>query len=94
MFVDWCDRHGIARLYIQPGKPVQNAFIERFNRTFREEVLDAFLWVCTQEVQQQSDAWLITYNEHRPHDALGRVPPLTYLARVTPRSESNYEWST
>ena len=84
----------IARLYIQPGKPVQNAFIERFNRTFREEVLDAVLWVCTQEVQQQSDVWLITYNEHRPHDALGWIPPLTYLARVTPRSESNYEWST
>ena len=40
------------------------------------------------------DAWLVTCNEHRPHDALGRVPPLTYLARVTTRSESNYAWST
>ena len=66
VFVDWCDRHGIARYYIQPGKPVQNAFIERFNRTYREEVLDACLWVSTQEVQQLSDAWLVTYNEHRP----------------------------
>ena len=43
VFVDWCDRHGLARLYIQPGKPVQNAFIERFNRAYREEVLNAFL---------------------------------------------------
>ena len=43
VFVDWCDRHGLVRLYIQRGKPVQNAFIERFNRTYREEVLDAFL---------------------------------------------------
>ena len=94
VFVDWCDRHGIARYDIQPGKPVQNAFIERFNRTYREEVLDAFLWVSTQDVQQLSDAWLVTYNEHRPHDALGRVPPLTYMARVIPRSESNYAWST
>ena len=50
--------------------------------------------VSTPEVQELSDAWLINYNEHRPHDALGRVSPLTYLARVTPRSESNYEWST
>ena len=89
VFVDWCDRHGLARLYIQPGKPVQNACIERFNRTFREEVLDAVLWVCTQDVQQQSDAWLITYNEHRPHDALGRVPPLTYLPwRASHRARS------
>ena len=94
VFVDWCDRHGIVRLYIQPGKPVQNAFIERFNRTYREEVLDAYLFASTPEVQEVSDAWLITYNEHRPHDALGRVPPLTYLARVTPRSESNCTWST
>ena len=84
----------IARYYIQPGKPVQNAFIERFNRTYREEVLDADLFVSTQEVQQLSDAWLVTYNEHRPHDALGRVPPLTYLARVTTRSESNSAWSS
>ena len=54
-----------------------NAFIERFNQAYREEVLDDFLWVSTQEVQQLSDAWLVTYNEHRSHDALGRVPPLT-----------------
>ena len=65
VFVDWCDRNGIARLYIQPGKPVQNACIERFNRTFREEVLDAYLLVSTPEVQELSDAWRITYNEHR-----------------------------
>ena len=49
-----------------PGGPAQNAFIERFNRTYREEVLDALLlWVSTQEVQL-SDAWLVTYNGHRP----------------------------
>ena len=81
--------YGIARYYIQPAKPVQNAFIERYNRIYRGEILDADLVVATQEVQQLSDAWLVTYNEHRPHDALGQVPPLTYLARVTTRSESN-----
>ena len=49
---------------------MQNAFIERFNRTYREEVLDAYLFHSTQEAQAISDAWLIAYNEHRPHDAL------------------------
>ena len=51
-------------------------------------------FVSMQAVQQLSDAWLATDNEHRPHDALGRVPPLTYLARVTTRSESNHAWSS
>ena len=43
-----------------------------------------------QEAQQLSDAWLVTYSEHRPHDALGRIQPLTYLPRVTPAPASNY----
>ncbi len=83
---DWAIARGITLIYIQPGKPVQNAFIERFNRTYREEVLNAYLFHSTAEAQALSDAWLVDYNEHRPHDALGRVPPLTYLPRVSPRT--------
>ena len=79
--------------YIEPGKPVQNAFIERFNRTYREEVLNAYLFHSTQEAQALSDAWLVEYNEHRPHDALGRVPPLTNLPRVSSPSKSLNSWS-
>ena len=94
VFVDWCNQQGIARYYIQPDKPAQNAFIERFNRTYREDILNAYLFTSTHQAQQLSDAWLVTYNEHRPHDALGRVPPLTYLSRVASRLESNYAWST
>jgi putative transposase len=92
-FTDWCQQHGIGLLYIQPGKPVQNAFIERFNRTYREEVLDAYLFHTTHEAQQLSDAWLADYNERRPHDALGRVPPLAFLSRVTSPPESTNTWS-
>ena len=44
---------------------------------YREEVLNAYLFTSTHQAQQLSDAWLVTCNEHRPHDALGRVPPLT-----------------
>ena len=93
VLTDWCAQHGIGLAYIQPGKPVQNAFIERFNRTYREEVLDAYLFHSTQEAQAISDAWLVSYNEHRPHDALGRVPPLTYLPRVSTPPASSYSWS-
>jgi putative transposase len=90
---EWCGQRGIGLQYIQPGKPVQNAFIERFNRTYREEVLNAYLFHSTQEAQQLSDAWLVDYNERRPHDALGRVPPLTYLPRVSTPPKSMNSWS-
>jgi len=93
VLTEWCAQRGIGLQYIQPGKPVQNAFMERFNRTYREEVLNAYLFHSTHEAQQLSDAWLVDYNERRPHDALGRVPPLTYLPRVSTPSESRNSWS-
>jgi len=83
-FTAWCDAQGIARLYIQPGKPDQNAFIERFNRTYREEVLDAYLFEVPTEVQRVTDEWLIDYNEQRPHEALGRLPPARFHPRPLP----------
>lgn len=92
VLTDWCAAEGIRLRYIQPGKPAQNAFIERFNRTYREEVLNAYLFHSTAEAQALSDAWLVDYNERRPHDALGRVPPLTFLPRVLPRPESTNAW--
>src|SRR5216117_3206859 len=73
--------------HIQPGKPDQNAFIERFNRTFREEVLDAYLFDSLEQVREITEAWLATYNTEQHHDSLGRVPPLTFR----PRSESPLE---
>jgi hypothetical protein len=55
-FVEWCTAQRIAIGYIQPGKPDQNAFIERFNRTYREEVLDAYLFDSLDQVQAITDA--------------------------------------
>ena len=80
--------------YIEPGKPNQNAYIERFNRTYRDEVLSAYLFESTAQVQRITDDWLIEYNELRPHDSLGRVPPLTYLPRDMPAGESSFKLST
>ncbi len=80
--------------FIQPGKPSQNAYIERFNRTYRREVLDACLFSSLADVRAETEAWLATYNTERPHDGLGALPPLTFLPRplITP-AQSSYELS-
>ena len=74
-FVAWADSAGLAIQYIPKGEPNQNAYIERFNRTYREEVLNLYLFRNLAEVRETTHWWRIDYNEHRPHDALeGRTP--------------------
>jgi putative transposase len=93
VFVDWCERMAITLRYIQPGKPNQNAFIERFNRTYREEVLNSYLFEDLDQVREITYDWLIAYNEQRPHDALGGLPPVTFREQQTAKN-STYELST
>ena len=64
--------------YIQPGKPNQNAYIERFNRMYREEVVSAYLFEDLDQVREITWEWMWEYNEERPHDALGKIPPAVY----------------
>ena len=90
----WCEEHGIEIQYIQPGRPAQNAFMERFNRTYRTEVLDAYVFESLADVRLLTNDWLESYNLRRPHDSLGRVPPRTYLPRLTAVEESTYAVST
>jgi putative transposase len=94
VFTDWCRARQIAVHYIQQGKPTQNAFIGRFSRPYREEVLDAYLFESLDAVQRLSDDWLTRYNTVRLHDALGRVPPLTYLPRAFAPAEPTNPWPT
>jgi putative transposase len=85
-FVTWCAEHAIELRYIQPGKPSQNAFIERFNRTYRTEVLNAYVFESLEQVREISAEWLQRYNEERPHDALAGLPPAMYRAQLEARN--------
>ena len=83
--IEWADKHDVALAYIQPGKPTQNAFIERFNKTYREEVLNAHLFHSLDDVREITWWWMMDYNEERPHTATERIPPTVYRQRIEER---------
>ena len=73
--IAWANKNRITMLYIQPGKPTQNAYIERFNRTARHEWLDMHLFHSVAHAQLLATQWLWSYNNERPNTAIGGVPP-------------------
>lgn len=77
-FTQWAKLSDVALRYIQPGKRNQNAFFERFNRTFCEEVLDQHLFVRLEDVREAARWWMIDYNEIRPHDSLSGMSLVEY----------------
>ncbi|WP_096461605.1 IS3 family transposase [Sulfurifustis variabilis] len=86
--VKWCAGHGIELAYIAPGKPNQNAFVERFNRSLRHELLDAYLFEDLDQVREMVWWWLCSYNAERPHRSLNRIPPMMYRQQVLERRSS------
>lgn len=76
----WAEQQGIALLYIQPGNPQQNAYIERYNRTVRYAWLASNLFNDIEQVQDIATRWLWTYNHERPSMALGGITPMQKLA--------------
>jgi putative transposase len=91
-FVAWAESAGMMIHYIQPGQPNQNAYIERFNRTYRDEVLSLYLFQSLREVRETTYWWMTDYNELRPHDSLGDLTPSDYMIHYT--RNSTYEMST
>ena len=77
--MDWANDKQITLMYIQPGKPTQNAYIERFNRTVRHEWLDLHVFDSIEQAQQLATQWLWIYNNERPHKAIGGIPPRQLL---------------
>lgn len=80
---NWCVKRGINLHFTQPGKPMQNGYIERFNGSFRREILDANIFGSLDEVRNMAHDWMTCYNEERPHDALGSIPPSLYRQQIT-----------
>ena len=78
----WCKDNEITLQFIQPGKPMQNGFIERFNRLYREAVLDAYLFFELNEVRKLTQEWMEEYNYNRPHESLGNLTPIEWKEKV------------
>ncbi len=77
-FINWYEEKLVEMVYIKPGKPQQNGFAERFNGSFRREFLAIYLFETLNQVRDMAWVWMIDYNEERPHDSLGGLPPAVY----------------
>ena len=77
---EWAEEHNIKLLFIQPGKPQQNAYVERYNRTVKYDWLNQYLFSNISEVKESATKWLWFYNNERPNIAIGGITPMQKLA--------------
>jgi len=78
----WAHAHGVKLDFIRPGKPVENAMIESFNGRFRDECLNAQVFISLHDARQKIEAWRIDYNEHRPHGSLEDLTPREFAEQA------------
>ena len=79
-FIAWTQHHGIEHVLIEPGRPMQNGYIESFNGKFRDECLNEHWFMTLSEARWLIAQWRGDYNEVRPHSSCGRIPPAQFAA--------------
>jgi putative transposase len=90
----WCKNENIMLQFIQPGKPMQNAYIERKNGSIRRELLNAYLFYSLSEVRAMAEEWRLDYNHERPHKSLGYLSPIKYAEQRNKDENTNQALST
>ena len=83
-YAEWMSSKGIKAVYTEPGKPMQNGYVERFNRTFREDILVAYLFSSISQFNVLAEKWMEDYNNTHPHKSLGNKSPREYAQRSYP----------
>jgi putative transposase len=76
---DWCRFNGTGTIFIDPGSPWQNAWIESFNGRMRDEHLNGQQFDSLLEAKSQTEDWRIDYNMNRPHSAHGWLTPVEFV---------------
>ena len=77
---EWADEHNVELERIKPGKPTQNSYVERFNKTFREDVLDFYIFKNLREVALAARDFMNSYNSERPHESLAGMSPWEFAS--------------
>ena len=77
-FMAWAQRHGVSHILIEPGRPMQNGYIESFNGKFRDECLNEQWFETLHQARSATAIWRQDYNEVRPHSSIGRIPPARF----------------
>jgi putative transposase len=85
-FMAWAQSHGIRHILIQPGRPMQNGYIESFNGKFRDEHLNEHWFESLDEARRAAAVWRQDYNQVRPHSSLGRIPPARFAEQHRQRA--------
>ena len=90
----WLERVGVRTLFIEPGSPWENGYVESFNGKLRDELLDRELFVGLDEARYVLDEWRNEYNHRRPHSGIKWQTPAAYAATLTKESAGTFPAAT